>query len=90
VDANVQLGEFGLSSMYLLEIEGKTDCGTGGLEREKTSISGPVNDPPVVHLCESLDMFAVAGDQFATNLIALFRFERSGPRKVRKQEGQHP
>ena len=75
--------------MYLLEIEGKTDRGTGGLEGEKTSISRPVNDAPVICLGELLDMVAVAGDQFAGNIIALFHFERGGPRKVRKEEGQH-
>ena len=69
VDANVHLGEFSLSSMYLLEIEGKTDCSTGGLEGEKTSISRPVNDASVIGLGELLDMVSVAGDQFATNLF---------------------
>ena len=72
--------------MYLLEIEGKTDSGTGGLEREKTPVSGPIDDPPVVRLCEFLDMIAVAGDQFPGKLIALFRFKGGGPDKVRKDE----
>jgi hypothetical protein len=44
----------------------------------------------MIRLCELLDMVAVAGDQFTSNIIALFRFERGGPHKVRKQEDQQP
>jgi hypothetical protein len=90
MDTNVHLGELSLSSMYLLEIEGKTHRSARGLEGEKTSISSPGNDASVIRLSKSIDMVAVAGDQFATNLIALFRFERGGPYEVRKQEGQNP
>jgi hypothetical protein len=44
----------------------------------------------MTRLCELLDMVAVAGDQFASNIITLFRFERGRSHKVRKQEDQHP
>jgi hypothetical protein len=76
--------------MYLLEIEGKTDRSTGGLEGKKASVSSPVNDASVIRLCELLDMAAVAGDQFASNSIALFRLERGGPCEIRKQEDENP
>jgi hypothetical protein len=74
--------------MYLLEIEGETNRGTGGLKGEKTTISSPANDPTLILLCELFDVVAVALDQFTGNIIALFRFEKSRPRKVRKEESQ--
>jgi hypothetical protein len=75
VNAGTDARQLGFIGMDLLEPQRKRHCGARSIEREKTTVSGPLDDASARILGEASDLLSMSSNQLTGYMITALRLQ---------------